>query len=80
MGKLLLATASLAIVTTAALAGPLPYPKQGQCAPGYRESGGYCAPMQRNAPQAIPKLPGKQCPSGYARGAHYCTDMRRSQR
>ena len=58
MGKLLLATASLAVVATAA-------------------SGGYCAPMRRDAPQAIPKIPGKQCPSGWASSAHSCTEMRR---
>ena len=81
MRKLLLTTAALALalITSPALAGPLPYPKQGQCAPGYRESGGYCAPMRRDAPAAIPKGKG-QCPAGWASSAHYCTDMRRSQR
>ena len=72
-----LITAALALLGTTALAGPLPYPKRGQCAPGYRDSGGYCAPMRRDAPQAIPKLPGKQCPSGYASGAHSCTEIRK---
>jgi hypothetical protein len=76
MKTLTLATAlALALVTTAALADPLPYPKRGQCAGGYRDSGGYCAPMRRDAPQAIPKLPGKQCPSGYASSAHSCVEM-----
>jgi hypothetical protein len=46
------------------------------CPSGYRESGGYCAPMTRDPPAAIPKAKGQQCPSGYASGAHYCTRMR----
>ena len=76
MTKLAIVAAALSLITAAALAGPLPYPKRGQCAPGYRDSGGYCAPMRRDAPQAIPKLPGKQCPSGWASSAHSCTEMR----
>ena len=72
----LAAAAFVAAIALAARSEPLPYPKTGQCAPGYRESGGYCAPMRRDAPQAIPKIPGKQCPSGYATSAHSCTEMR----
>jgi hypothetical protein len=73
-------TRTFAIILTIALAGPalaqpLPQPKVGTCPPGYRESGGYCAPMSRDAPAAIPKR--GQCPSGWASWAHYCTQMRR---
>lgn len=67
----------LMITTVVVMVEPLSVPKQGQCPSGYRESGGYCAPIRRDAPQAIPKLPGKQCPSGYASGAHYCVEMRK---
>src|SRR5262249_10095829 len=38
-------TALVALITTMAHAEPLPVPKTGQCPSGYRESGGYCAPM-----------------------------------
>ena len=76
MTRLTITAVVLALVTVPTLAGPLPYPKQGVCAPGYRESGGYCAPMRRDAPQAIPKLPGKQCPSGWASSAHSCVEIR----
>lgn len=72
----IVAAVVVALVTVPALAGPLPYPKRGQCAPGYRDSGGYCAPMRRDAPQAIPKIPGKQCPSDFASSALSCTEMR----
>ena len=76
MNKLVIIISALMVGIPTALAGPLPYPKQGQCAPGYRDSGGYCAPMRRDAPQAIPKITGKQCPSGWATSAHSCTEMR----
>jgi hypothetical protein len=45
-------------------AEPLPLPKVGQCPSGYRESGGYCAPMNDRAPVAIPKV--GACPSDWA--------------
>jgi hypothetical protein len=36
---------ALALLVSTATAEPaLPYPKTGQCAAGFRESGGYCAP------------------------------------
>jgi hypothetical protein len=43
----------------------LPQPKVGQCSGGYRESGGYCLPMNDKAPAAMPKT--GQCPSGWMR-------------
>jgi hypothetical protein len=61
-----------------AAAEPLPLPKTGQCPSGYRESGGYCAPMTRDAPIAVPKQ--GQCPSGYAQSGAYCLEMRRRRR
>jgi hypothetical protein len=38
----------IALILTAA-AQPTPQPKVGACPSGYRESGGYCAPMSRRA-------------------------------
>jgi hypothetical protein len=61
----------LALAVLAALATPVP--KSGQCPSGYRESGGYCAPLNRHAPPAIPKH--GQCPSGWRQSAHYCVRM-----
>jgi hypothetical protein len=34
-----------------------PAVKQAQCPVGYMQSGGYCMPMGRNQPSAIPKRP-----------------------
>ena len=45
-------------------------------ASGYRESGGYCAPISGRAPVAVPKL--GQCPSKFAQSGAYCVEMRRS--
>jgi hypothetical protein len=45
----------LASLTTA-WAQPLPVPKVGSCRSGYSESGGFCAPMRRDAPAAIPTV------------------------
>jgi hypothetical protein len=56
-------------------AEPLPQPRVGQCPSGYRESGGYCAPMNDKAPAAIPKV--GQCPSGFVQSGNYCRDTRR---
>jgi hypothetical protein len=46
------------------LGGAGPVPKVGMWPGGYRESGGYCVPMQRDAPVVIIKR--GQCLSGYA--------------
>jgi hypothetical protein len=70
------ALAATTLATALALAQALPYPKTGTCAPGYRESGGFCAPS-RDAVAAIPKQPSKQCPSGWSSSAHACVEMRR---
>ncbi len=59
-----------------ALLAALPYPKTGQCASGYTQSGGYCVPMNDNSKQAVPKIPGQQCPSGYSTEANSCVKMR----
>jgi hypothetical protein len=71
------ASSGVAVVLAAsgALAQPLPLPKVGQCPAGYRESGGYCAPMRRDAPAAVPKR--GQCPSGWTQSGAYCLEMRR---
>jgi hypothetical protein len=67
---------TILLAPTIAFAQPLPIKKFGNCPSGYRESGGYCAPMQRDAPVAIPK--GKsQCPSGFMQSGSYCLEMRR---
>ena len=42
-------------LTTATYTEPLPQPEVGQCPSGYRESGGYCAPMNDRAPAVVPK-------------------------
>jgi hypothetical protein len=56
-----------------ALAQPMPVQKLGSCPSGYRESGGYCAPMNDRAQPAIPKR--GQCPSGWAQSGNYCIRM-----
>jgi hypothetical protein len=63
------------ITTAAAGAEPLPQTKVGTCPSGYRESGGYCAPLNDRARSAVPKV--GQCPSGWQQSAAYCIDMRR---
>jgi hypothetical protein len=64
------------LLPAVASAQPLPQPKVGQCPSGYRDSGGYCAPMNDRAPVAVPKGAG-QCPSGFAQSGAYCVEMRR---
>jgi hypothetical protein len=44
-------------------AEPLPQSKVGKCPSGYRESEGYCAPLNDRAPAAVPKI--GSCPSGW---------------
>jgi hypothetical protein len=65
----------LLALSTAANAQALPQPKVGSCPSGYRESGGYCAPMSNWAPAAIPKGAG-QCPSAFMQSGAYCLDVR----
>ena len=51
----------IALILTAA-AQPTPQPV-GACSSGYRDSGGYCAPMSDRSPVAVPKR--GQCPSNW---------------
>jgi len=53
----------LASVATAS-AQALPVPKVGSCPSGYPESGGFCAPMRRDA----------RCPSSRMQSASYCLE------
>jgi hypothetical protein len=75
------ASAAIALVALLALfvaplaAQPLPYPKNGACAAGYRDSGGFCAPASPGACPAIPKPPGQQCPSGWRQSGQSCEMM-----
>ena len=67
--------AMLVVLTPAAAAAPLiPAVKSAQCPFGYMQSGGYCMPVSRPAPAAVPKV-GK-CPRGYARSGNSCFDLR----
>jgi hypothetical protein len=72
--KTLLASLLL-LGTTSAAAQPTPVPKVGPCPSGYRESGGFCAPMSDRAPAAIVKA--GSCPSGWMQSGAYCIEMRR---
>ena len=63
-----------AVLTPAAAAPLIPAVKSAQCPFGYMQSGGYCMPMSRPAPVAVPKV-GK-CPRGYARSGNPCVDLR----
>jgi hypothetical protein len=69
-------TAAMALlpILTLAQAQPLPLPKVGSCPSGYRDSGGYCAPMRRDAPQAVVKS--GSCPSGWMQSGAYCVETR----
>jgi hypothetical protein len=68
-------TLAMLIVVMPAAAAPIPAVKSAQCPPGHMQSGGYCTPLLRTPPAAIPKL--KQCPSGYAPSGNGCIDIRR---
>jgi hypothetical protein len=71
---LLVAVVAMLQASTKGRADPLPYKKVGQCAAGYRESGGFCTPMSERVPAAIPKT--GQCPSGFMQSGAYCVEMR----
>jgi hypothetical protein len=63
------------VVLTPAVAAPLiPAVKSAQCPFGYMQSGGYCQPMSRPPPVAVPKA-GK-CPRGYGWRGNSCFDLR----
>jgi hypothetical protein len=64
----------LAVVMPAA-AAPIPAVKTAQCPPGHMQSGGYCMPLFRAPPAAVPKL--RPCPSGYAPSGNSCVEIRR---
>ncbi len=64
----------LFVLTPAAAAPLIPAVKSAQCPFGYMQSGGYCMPMSRPAPAAVPKV-GK-CPRGYERSGNSCVDIR----
>jgi hypothetical protein len=66
--------AMLAVVLPAA-AAPIPAVKTAQCPPGHMQSGGYCTPLLRSPPAAVPKL--RLCPSGYAPSSNGCVEIRR---
>jgi hypothetical protein len=76
-----LATRSMVIISlltalvTETLAEPLPQPKVGTCPAGYRDSGGYCAPISLRSPVAIRKH--GPCPSNWVQSGDYCVQMRR---
>jgi hypothetical protein len=71
----LTALAMLVVLLTPAAAAPLiPAVKSAQCPFGSMQSGGYCMPLSRPAPAAVPKV-GK-CPRGYGRSGYSCLDLR----
>jgi hypothetical protein len=70
----LTALAMFVVLTPAAAAPLIPAVKSAQCPFGYMQSGGYCMPLSRPAPAAVPKV-GK-CPRGYARNGNSCFDLR----
>jgi hypothetical protein len=66
----------LVLVSSAAAAEPLPYPKgTAPCAGDYVQSGNFCAPKSERARAAIPKT--GQCPSGWSSSGGACQQMRR---
>jgi hypothetical protein len=64
----------LAVLTPAAAAPLIPAVKSAQCPFGYMQSGGYCMPMSRPAPAAVPKA--GNCPRGYGRSGNPCFVLR----
>jgi hypothetical protein len=51
---------------------PYPNPRGENCAPRYRSSDGYCAPIDERSAPAIPKIGQSQCPSGWTSSSHSC--------
>ena len=68
--------AMLMLMLMPAAAASIPAVKSAQCPPGYIVSGGYCTPMFRPAPAAVPKL--RQCRGSYAQIRNSCVEMRRN--
>jgi hypothetical protein len=75
MMKLLALATAIAIVTTTALAEPLPVAKPsgpgGSCPHGYMSSGSYCVPS-RGAQDAVAKPPNGTCSWGWISSGNYC--------
>ena len=70
-----LTTLVMLVALTPAAAAPLiPAVKSAQCPFGYMQSGGYCMPLSRPAPVAVPKA-GK-CARGYELSVYSCFDRR----
>ena len=68
--------ATLLMVLMPAAATPMPAVKSAQCAPGHMVSGGFCAPLFRMPPAAVPKV--MHCPNRLMqRGSSSCLEMRR---
>lgn len=63
------------VLTTAAVAQPLPVEKRGVCPSGYASGASYCVPVQPTSPRAIVKS--GSCPSGWADNGTYCVEVRR---
>jgi hypothetical protein len=77
-----LAAAALLLMLVATAQGQaLPYanPRGEACAPGYRSSGGYCAPIDERSAPAIPKVGQAACPSGWTSSSHSCVKMESSR-
>jgi hypothetical protein len=60
---------------TVPAAAQQPIPKVGACPSGYRDSGGYCAPLSDRSAPAIVKQ--GNCPSGWMQSGAYCIRIRR---
>jgi hypothetical protein len=77
--RTVIATLVPLLAATAAVAQPLPVPKQtgGPCPSSYRDSGSYCVPVSDRAPRAIPKV--GPCPSGWADNGNFCVEARPSR-
>ena len=66
--------AMLLMALMPAAAAPMPAVKSAQCPPGHMVSGGYCTPLFRVAPPAVPKV--MPCPNRLTqRGTSSCLEM-----
>jgi hypothetical protein len=77
------ATLTLLMLLPAAAQPLRPAVKQAQCPLGYMQSGGYCMPMGRNPPSAVPKRPPVASPLSrflLPRGTWHPGDRRQSER
>ena len=68
--------ATLLMALMPAAAAPMPAVKSAQCPPGHIVSGGFCAPLFRIPPAAVPKV--MHCPNRLMQGgSSSCLEMRR---